>query len=504
MKKSVIEWLEYTTSSKPDKIALCDETRSINYSQVLRDAKSIGSFILETIGSKNSIVIISNREVKTLVTYLGVIYSGGHYVPIDAMNPQSHIRKIITTTNPKMILINKQSLSVLNDIDYQGKVVLLEDIDQYPINEYLLKSVKKEVIDIDPLYIIFTSGSTGTPKGVVTSHRAIDTFVQGYISAIGINENDIIGSQSPLDYVGVVKDFYTSLKLGATMFIIPKKCFVTTNILIDFLIEFKITVIAWTVAALTIPISNGAFDEKVPESLRLVCFTGSVMPSKYLRILQEKLLNTEFVNLYGPTELASNCMFYKVKSKVADDYVIPIGLSFEGYRTLIVNDRGEEAQVEEVGELLVGGSAICLGYYNNSELSNQYFVQNPLHNQYRDLVYKTGDYCFLQADGNCIFVGRKDRMVKSHGYRIELDEIESILMSLEDVNSCSCIYNKKDDQLYLYYDGMIEKKQLIIIMRKELLSYKVPRKIFKIEKMPLMNNFKVDISKLKTMMEDYD
>src|SRR5690554_4019842 len=286
------------------------------------------------------------------------------------------------------------------------------------------------------------------------------------------------------------------------MFIIPKRCFVTTDGLVEFLDKYKVSVIAWTVAALTIPVANGTFDENVPAYLRLVCFTGSVMHSKYLRVLQEKLPNVEFVNLYGPTELTSNCLYYKVKSKVTDDYIIPIGFAFEGYRTFIINESGEKAAIGEIGELYVGGSALSLGYYNDSKLTEQIFIQNPLHDTYRDIVYKTGDYCSMQADGNYIFHGRKDRMVKSHGYRIELDEIENISRAITGINECSCIYDSIKEQLHLFYDGDIDEKQVFINLRKELPAYKVPRKIVRLERIPLMKNFKVDVNKLKTMIND--
>src|SRR5690606_5878467 len=124
--------------------------------------------------------------------------------------------------------------------------------------------------------------------------------------------------------------------------------------------------------------------------------------------------------------------------------------------------------------LIVGGSALSLGYYNNPDLTNQIFIQNPLHNTYRDIVYRTGDYCSLQPDGNYIFHGRKDRMVKYHGYRVELDEIEAVAKKMKEVNNCACIYNEQDENLYLFYDGTVDVKGLFIYLKNELISYKVP------------------------------
>lgn len=500
MTKTVLEWLESSAITIPDKIALCDEYTSLTYIQLQQEARSIGSYILEKIGPEKPVVIISGRHVHTLVAYLGVLYSGGYYVPVDSMNPLAHIKNIIKSTSPELILVDKQSLPIIKELSLQSEIGIIDDILNHAVNQSELESARRMFIDVAPMYVIFTSGSTGVPKGVVTSHRAMATFVHGYTSAIDIFDTDVIGSQSPLDYVGVVKDFYTSLKQSATLFIIPKRCFVTTEELVKFLDNYKVSVIAWTVAALTIPVANGAFDDKIPSTLRVVCFTGSVMPSKYLSSLQDKLPQVEFVNLYGPTELTSNCLFFKIKSKVTEHCIIPIGSAFEGYKAFLVNDNGQEIADGEIGELLVGGSALSLGYFNNNELTKQIFIQNPLHNNYREIVYKTGDYCSMQADGSFLFHGRKDRMVKSHGYRIELDEIENYVRTLPEVKNCTCLHSTLNDQLYLYYDGEINEKQLFIHLRKQLPAYKVPRKIKKLDNMPLMNNYKVDINKLKIMM----
>src|SRR5690606_2965718 len=138
--------------------------------------------------------------------------------------------------------------------------------------------------------------------------------------------------------------------------------------------------------------------------------------------------------------LTSNCLYYKVQRKVSESDLIPIGFPLEGYGVFIINDKGEKGKSGETGELYVGGSALSLGYFRNSKLTAQTFIQNPLHDAYSDIVYKTGDYCSIRPDGSYVFIGRKDRMIKHHGYRIELDEIENVSRTISGVNECSCIY----------------------------------------------------------------
>ncbi len=501
MKNNIIEWLEGSALRFPDKIALSDEENRLSYSQVRYQSKSIASAILSKTSAKQPVAVLSSRHVSTLCAYLGVLYSGGYYIPIDSSNPLPYIEKIVNSVRPSLILYDKENEKLIEKFKNTPSISIQESL-EYVIHDDFINQALIEQVDIDPAYIIFTSGSTGVPKGVITSHRAIATFVNGYIKAVGVNENDCFGSQSSLDYVGVIKDFYTSLKLGATVFIIPKRCFVTTSELVRTLDANSVSVIAWTVAALTLPIENGTFDENVPIKARKICFTGSVMPSRSLKRLQMLMPGVELYNLYGPTELTSNCLFYKVTEKVEDNSVIPIGKPFEGYKVFLHSETNEENESVDRGELYVGGSALSLGYYNDSDLTNQIFIQNPNNKLYREIVYKTGDYCTRREDGNYVFNGRRDRMVKSHGYRIELDEIENVSMLMNSIKKISCLHHPEKDLLYLYFEGEADEKQLFMHLRKHLPSYKIPRKIRKLEKFPLMKNYKTDLSVLKKMMNE--
>lgn len=120
----------------------------------------------------------------------------------------------------------------------------------------------------DPLYIIYTSGSTGNPKGVMTSHLSLMTYINAYCDVMHIEESDVLGNQSPLDYIAAIRDIYLPLKTGCSTAIIPKEYFMEPNALFDYMNDKKVSSVGWSVSAFTILTSLGAFEEVGLKSLR--------------------------------------------------------------------------------------------------------------------------------------------------------------------------------------------------------------------------------------------
>jgi D-alanine--poly(phosphoribitol) ligase subunit 1 len=501
LQSNILEWLEASARKYSDRPAFSDIDRSITFSEAAACARAIGSFLTEYVKPRSPVVVLTGRHAYTLVCFLGVVYAGCYYVPLDPESPADRLNTILRRLDSPVILTDAEHLSSAQNLDFSGSIVTMEQALEARPDTTRLDDIRSQTTDLDPLYVIFTSGSTGTPKGVVTTHRSMFTFITGLVEATGIDHTDIIGSQAPLDYVGVVKDFYAGLFTGAHVFIIPKVCFTVPENLFDLMNERRVTSIAWTVTALVLPTMQGIFDEcSPPRYLKRVCFTGSVMPSKYLRIWQQHLPGVQFINLYGPTEVTACCSYYVVDRLVSNDDSIPIGVPFRNYSMFVLKDDNTEAACGELGELCVGGSAVAQGYYKDPELSSQYFVQNPLHDAYRDIVYRTGDLCVRRPDGNFEYHGRRDRQVKLHGYRIELGEVEESAKALAGIDDCCCLYDAASEQLCLFYSGSATRRDIVTGLRKKLPAYMIPRQMIRLEHMPLMPNMKIDMQKLKAMM----
>lgn len=495
--KNVLEWLEHTADSKGHMPIYCDDNTTLYFDEVLQQSKQLGSALDEILSSKKAVAVFMDRCPNTIVGYFGVLYSGRAYAPIDAKLPKPRIQKILDTLQPEIILTNHNLFDEVSTYLDADHIYCFEDLLSHPVAEDRLQSIRSGMIATDPLCIIFTSGSSGNPKGVMLSHLSMMTYIQAYASVMGIDDSDHIGNQSPLDYIAAIRDIYLPIYKGCQTFIIPKDYFMSPGNLFTFLNEHEITSVGWSVSAFTIASNLGAFSEYQLNTLKKICFSGSIMPCKVLRQWQENLPDALFVNQYGPTEATASCTYYKVDHVVEDEEVLPIGTAYDGYRVFLLKEDQTEAGVGETGEICVTGPGLALGYYGDPTRTNQAFVSNPLETAFTERMYRTGDIGSLREDGMLEFHGRLDRQVKHMGHRVELDELECAAAQVEGVAECGSLYDAKKEKLALFYTGTIDKKQVAAALRENLPGFMVPRKVVLLEALPKLPNGKIDYTKLK-------
>ncbi|MGN0490919.1 AMP-binding protein [Ruminococcus sp.] len=501
MQTSVLDWLDNTAERYAGKTVFTDENRKITFSEFNNYTKSIGTYIARLVSGNLPVVVMSGRHVMTPAAFLGVVRAGCFYAPMDATMPLSRLNSILGVIKSDFMLVDKEHLETAKKLDFSGKIIIIDDIISTIPDENLLSKACSGLTEISPLYVIFTSGSTGVPKGVITSHHSLMCYIDAVCKVLDINETDVLGNQSPLDYIAAVRDIYLPLKTGASTVIIPKNEFSMPTELFETLNKNRVTALCWSVAGIELPAKLGAFDCVKPEYLKKVCFSGSVMPCKYLKIWQENLPDVLYVNQYGPTEATASCTYYVVDEKVDDDTVLPIGTPYENYSVILLNEDGTETADGEIGEICVKGPILALGYYGDLQRTNESFVQNPLNKNYRELIYKTGDLGSFREDGLLMFHGRKDRQIKHMGHRIELGEIEETAKQIDGLGECCALYNKEKEHLYLFYTGEVPSKEIVLHFRKVLPAFMVPRKLVALEELPKLPNGKLDMQSMKAMFK---
>ncbi|HCA04851.1 MAG TPA: amino acid adenylation protein [Ruminococcaceae bacterium] len=498
MQTSMLNRLDYTAEAYAGKVMFKDEHSEITFAQFNALTKSVGTYLAKKVPAGDPVAVMSGRHILTPTCFLGAVRAGCFYAPMDGDMPETRLNQILGVIQAKYMLVDKAHLEAARKLNYDGEIIVFEDIMNTEPDEELLASRAATLTITSPLYVIFTSGSTGVPKGVITSHESLMCYIDAVGKVLSINDSDVLGNQSPLDYIAAVRDIYLPITYGASTYIIPKNEFAVPTELFDTLNREKITALCWSVAGVELPAKLGAFDVSKPEYLKKLCFSGSVMPCKYLKIWQDNLPDVLYVNQYGPTEATASCTYYVVKEKVNDDTVLPIGKPYDNYRVMLLNDDNTATPNGKTGEICVTGPVLALGYYGNPEQTAKSFMQNPLNDKYRELIYKTGDLGSFDENGVLHFHGRKDRQIKHLGHRIELGEIEETAKKISGVTDCCSLYYKDKATLYLFYTGDATSKDIVLYFRKNMPAFMVPRKLINLEALPTLPNGKTDMQTLKS------
>lgn len=508
MQRNILEYLEESGGVYPDKILFADDRSEITYAEFIKQARFLGAYLLErkTIAAGGMpVAVFIDRSIGSLTGFFGVVYSGDFYVPIDRQMPAARIELILNTLDPKVILGEEKDKKILEDMGKEDRLFVLSDILSQEgeggldrEQEESLAEVRSRALDTDPLYAIFTSGSTGVPKGVLVSHRSVIDLIDNFKAEFSFSENCIFGNQAPFDFDVSVKDIYSTIKNGATMYVIPKVMFSFPAKLISFMNKKKINTIIWAVSALRIIENLNAFTGELPEYLKTAMFSGEVMHNKVLNYWRRYLPDVNYVNLYGPTEITCNCTFYKVNRPFADDEVLPIGTPFLNSGVFLLDGDRLVTETDAPGEICIKGSSLALGYYNNAEKTAESFCQNPLNHAYPERIYRTGDIGKVNENGELIFLSRKDDQIKHMGHRIELGEIEAAANSLDFLAAAVCIYDKAAGKILMFYQAEEScDKQVLKALGKKLPKYMFPNKLYHFKKLPMNKNNKIDRTYLR-------
>lgn len=504
MERNVLQFLEKTAATYPEKTAVKDSRESVTFRELEYHSRLAGSGLVELISPGDAIPVYMEKGVKTLEAFFGIVYAGGCYSLLAPIQPEERCNSILQRLDAPVLITDREHLNRAETFVFQGKILLIEELLESAMAEDKLARIQEDCTDRDPLYINFTSGSTGTPKGVVVGHGSVLSFIRHFVERFHIASDDIIGNQAPFDFDVSVKDIYSMLLTGATLYLIPRECFAFAKKLLDELEREQITVMIWAVSALCLITSLDGFSYKVPGSVKKVLFSGEVMPMKHLLVWKKALPEAMFVNLYGPTEITCNCSYYVVPKEIGEKDVLPIGRHFPNVRILLLGE-GNQLITEkgETGEICVGGNGPALGYYGDREKTDAAFMQNPLNTKYRDMLYRTGDLAYYREDGELIYVGRRDSQIKHMGHRIEMGEIESCILQNPEVKRVCCLYDEENQQIVAFYQGDTDSKGIREGLKKKLIKYMIPGRYVQVEQMPLNENGKIDRKALRSHYIDH-
>lgn len=513
MVTNVLEYLEFSEKKYPNRTAYTDRNGSITFSQFAERARSIGSLLVRRQMSGKPVAVFMDKSADTITAFMGAVYGGCFYCPLDVSMPKERIRTILSVLKPAAILTAESGRSQVENflsgdakdgaevLDSGTEILIFEQAVKESQNGEELGRIRRGSTSADPLYVLFTSGSTGIPKGVVVSHRVVINNMEWLEEEYQFGPEDVMGNQVPFYFDVSDHDIYSVMKFGCSMVIIPPELFTFPVKLVQFMNEHRITAIFWVPFALCMVSNLNAFSSELPAFLRYVFFAGEVMPVKQLNYWRRFLPDVKYANMYGPTETYV-CTYYNVDREFGEDESLPIGRGCKNIDIMVLDEENRLIRPgdQREGELCVRGCTLALGYYGNPEKTAECFVQNPLKQDYPDTIYRTGDLVRYNERGELVYLSRKDFQIKHLGYRIELGEIETAAQAVEGVESCACIYDPGRKLILLIYSGMkMEKRELTAKLSGKIPKYMLPNRAIYMEELPRNANGKIDRRKLEEM-----
>ena len=412
----------------PDATAVVAGERSWTYAQIESHSNAIAEGLIGrgTVPG-TAVALLLQRGGDMISAMLGILKAGAHYIPLDPDYPDYRLKQMLEDASPAMIITTREDSAAIAEGEWS-----ILDVADFPDSA---EKVELPPFDLGRLaYVIYTSGSTGNPKGVEITHGAAVNFLTSMRRQPGMTRVDKLLAVTTLSFDISLLEVFLPLIAGAQVVVASREDARDGRLLARLLDEHAITIMQATPATWRMLFDSGWEGRN---GFRILC-GGEAMP----RDLANLMVNSadEVWNLYGPTETTvwSSC------SRVSEgDEAVSIGTPIANTQIYIVGRDGGIQPPGFVGELCIGGDGLARGYRDREDLNRERFITLEVPGVGPRRVYRTGDLGRWAMNGKLECLGRMDSQIKLRGVRMELGEIEAVLMSHSAVSGA--VVTKRDD-----------------------------------------------------------
>ncbi len=469
--KTFVELLRETAQRLPHQTALVSRKERLRYEELDEQTDTIAKSLIERGIQRGEVIgVMAQPGFATFLGAIGVMKAGAAYMPIDPLYPEGRIDYMLQHSRCRLVLTDRERS-------------LAGNVHSVPVSQMQGGEAELPKLEgTDAAYVIYTSGSTGTPKGVLVEHGSLANLIFWHNAYYEITEKDQSTKYAGFGFDASVHEMYPQLAAGATIHIIPEEMRMDLPAIGRYMEENKINI--------------GFFPTPVCEQfskLKVNCLEKVITGGDKLKTHSESYT---IYNNYGPTEGTVLSTAFKVDRPYEN---IPIGKPISNVKVYIVNRHGQLQPIGLPGELWLGGRGLARGYLYDEKRTEERFIDDPFCPGGR--VYKTGDIGLWQEDGTILYLGRNDAQVKVRGNRVELGEIEAVVMACTSIKNCAAVVDRStgSERIALFYAAELAlspdslKKEL----GNQLPKYMIPELWIGMEKLPLTANGKIDRKALR-------
>ncbi|CAH9059396.1 Tyrocidine synthase 2 [Pseudoalteromonas holothuriae] len=491
---SIHKYFEKQVESSPDATALISEHRTLTFSELDARANVLASRLKERCSGPEAIVgVFLPRSIEAVIALLACFKAGCVQLPIGMNYPASFIEFILDDAKPEVIITSSDQ-----ELDTHIETLC---IDCMKLDEQSSLSVSTDWPGDFHAWILYTSGSTGTPKAVKGLHRGIVQRCKSLWTLQPFSEHEVAIQNTGLTVVDSHWELWGALSKGIPVVLLDENINQNPIALINALRVFKVTRICLVPSLLrSMLCAEEQLGRELP-SLHEWIVSGELLSTDLIKMFYRSLPDAVLRNQYGLTETSADITSYDTRNMtydlISNDFA-PVGTPFPGVELHILNEQLMPVDDGQEGELFVGGDCVVDGYFNRPELSTQRFVETA-HCRTGEKLLATGDLARRLGSGDIFISGRADRQVKIRGFRVELDGLESMVYSHDDVVSAAAIseQSSKGHSILIVYvqvtkSSPLSPETIREYCRSRAPAHMVPHKVILLDSMPRTSSGKID------------
>jgi D-alanine--poly(phosphoribitol) ligase subunit 1 len=496
--RSVFEWIVAHAQLKPDWPAVKDLSVALTYGELVETAGRVASTLSERgVGQGDRVALLIPNSADFVISAVACMWIEAIFVPLAVTDPTKRLEVILEDCLPALVIEG----DLQGQADRPGGV-----LNQYPsvTMSSLLESSTE--LDAPPLpsrrdaavYAIYTSGTTGTPKGVLIGSEAFSWAVAAAALAVGANGTTRTLCVSPFHFDGSFATLFPTLFSGGSVVLRPRDALLFPRTFFNAVASESITYTGFSPSYLRLLIGSGQLSKLLDTELEVLALGGEASSISDVRTLWNEVPGLRVFNRYGPTETTIAVTNVELLPSMLEHGYVPIGAPHAGVSFYILGEDGEI--IEEtgtVGELYIGGKQLMKGYWRAPELTAQAMRDDVIAGE---IVYRTGDLAFQDADGNYAYSGRIDGVIKRSGVRISLIEMTQVMQQLTDVSSAVCTPFDNEGRLgivaFVVTSGSNTVHTLQLEAREHLPPSMIPDRYEFVDSFPLARSSKIDEHRL--------